>query len=727
MKKTFVYILLMLLSSISIAQNQSENLKKYWCYRERLRRDFIVVSENVEKFGVNIPAASINLTKNIIDWGDGNSGISHYLSVLSSELWLLKNNGQDYSETLKELYYAMLALERMDLYSENEWRIYNSKPAFVNEADINGCHIRDDVSENFWAEYSGHFKVSNFSSVYENSRKEISQDNIYHHMEGLALVASLVGVENVATVPVNFVNPYINNYLASQGIKNGYSIDFSLWAKDYVERYISFMQRSKISWKMKILGATVASITNHWILINPVTLQPVMEGSGMDFDTGIYYNVGAIKAGGQITGQNLRIHDPFLVNENTANAIFNTAFGAGGELTLVSWPFPFDQIFGPIDISYDRYKVSTLATNGNVLGDLTFSILRSKQAINSTQPYEHFPLFYEVLRDPSRALMSPLSPAYIHDKANIETLLNKAPQEGPTSSSYEYSYDSRCVWPERLGQSSSQDVEYPGLDYMMLHNLYYIAFHAADFKSITIPESSSDYQTGTFMGKDIVAAHTVQSTSDLSLAATNSIKLAEGFQAKHGATFSAKIHKDETLSSYTNGDGTCVGGSVSENAGGVSERSGVENEVYRAIYKEVDLSSYVDPHIIIDIEVDSSIFEPTNAATRSQGYKWTSIDTTYTGASLNPIENDANNLVKHDFVTIAPNPTSGIIQIKGIETQESFLVDVVNVNGHKVISKQLLHNDQTIDLSGLPDGVYLIRIYSEQKGVITKVIMLEKF
>jgi len=48
--------------------------------------------------------------------------MSHYLSLLSTELYLLKNNGQDYSTTLKELYYAMLAMERLDLYSESHWR-----------------------------------------------------------------------------------------------------------------------------------------------------------------------------------------------------------------------------------------------------------------------------------------------------------------------------------------------------------------------------------------------------------------------------------------------------------------------------------------------------------------------------------------------------------------------------------------------------------------------------
>lgn len=58
------------------------------------------------------------MTLSKVSWSDGNSIMSHYLSLLSTEL----NNRQDYSVTLKELYYAMLAMERLDLYSESHWR-----------------------------------------------------------------------------------------------------------------------------------------------------------------------------------------------------------------------------------------------------------------------------------------------------------------------------------------------------------------------------------------------------------------------------------------------------------------------------------------------------------------------------------------------------------------------------------------------------------------------------
>ena len=257
----------------SMAQNQLENLKKYWCYRDRLRNDFIVVDQNVEHFGVNIPASEIDHTRGEVRWDDGNMNMSHYLSVLATELWLLKNNNQDYTLTLKELFYAMLAMERLDLYSEKEWRVPNYRTSNSSSGintfstDRNGCHIRDDVSDGFWLEHQGHFMESKYVSVFNRlsgnssaipkevkdyQREEISQDVIYHNLEGLALIASLVGTESVASIPVTFVRSSIPNYLNLKGIKSGDMVNFSLWAKDFVKRYIKFMQSGGQTWRLKL-------------------------------------------------------------------------------------------------------------------------------------------------------------------------------------------------------------------------------------------------------------------------------------------------------------------------------------------------------------------------------------------------------------------------------------------------------------------------------------------
>ena len=97
--KKFIFFLIVININTAFCQSPQQNLEKYWYYRERLRENFIVISQNIEDEGVNIPAGDIydEEDKEYVSWSDGNSIMSHYLSLLSTELWLLKNNGQDYS------------------------------------------------------------------------------------------------------------------------------------------------------------------------------------------------------------------------------------------------------------------------------------------------------------------------------------------------------------------------------------------------------------------------------------------------------------------------------------------------------------------------------------------------------------------------------------------------------------------------------------------------------
>lgn len=143
-----ILVLLVITSEWTMAQSPQENLQKYWRYRQRLRDKFMIVSPNVEEPGVNIPAIQIDLINSIIDWGDGNENLSHYLSILTTEYRLLKNNGQDYKQTLTELIYAMCAIERLDVYSES----YERNGTFYS-SDINGFFIRDDINQTFFDKY----------------------------------------------------------------------------------------------------------------------------------------------------------------------------------------------------------------------------------------------------------------------------------------------------------------------------------------------------------------------------------------------------------------------------------------------------------------------------------------------------------------------------------------------------------------------------------------------
>ena len=71
------------------------------------------------------------------------------------------------------------------------------------------------------------------------------------------------------------------------------------------------------------------------------------------------------------------------------------------------------------------------------------------------------------------------------------------------------------------------------------------------------------------------------------------------------------------------------------------------------------------------------------------------------GGSLGVIDNDAE-----EAVTVAPNPTTGSINVAG---------DVYNVSGQKVLTN-------SDDLSGLPSGIYFIKVISNGNVSTSKII-----
>ncbi|MDY0315748.1 MAG: hypothetical protein RBR32_11800, partial [Bacteroidales bacterium] len=203
--KIIKILFLFTLSTSYIFANTTDSLNaKYINYRNRLLNEWVIICSDVEQFGVNIPAVDRRVDKsgNVdwISWSDGNSNFNHWLGLLSTEYRLLKNNKQDYQETLSFLIYALFALERLDLYSEYTLRKLHNTEADKTDfelikypEDINGFLIRDDVSLGFWKQYYKHFNkeygyynktkngTNRYLSIFQKGvipQQGMSQDNI---------------------------------------------------------------------------------------------------------------------------------------------------------------------------------------------------------------------------------------------------------------------------------------------------------------------------------------------------------------------------------------------------------------------------------------------------------------------------------------------------------------------------------------------------------------------
>lgn len=80
--------------------------------------------------------------------------------------------------------------------------------------------------------------------------------------------------------------------------------------------------------------------------------------------------------------------------------------------------------------------------------------------------------------------------------------------------------------------------------------------------------------------------------------------------------------------------------------------------------------------------------------------------------------------MNHDMISIYPNPTNGVITVVNADKQNQLeSIEIINVLGEKIYSASLkLQASKEIDLSGFPDGIYVIKIYSGESVHTEKIV-----
>jgi MYXO-CTERM domain-containing protein len=173
------------------AQTTAQNLAKYHALRARLLKDFTVVGEAA---GNSQPADVRDDGEKFIKWADSTIRLGWYLGVLATEHHLYAHP-ELYpgaaplapEATLTELHHALLALERIDRVADAAF----PAPCTQKEA-INGFFLRDDVPAGFHSHFPP--TTTTYSDFVDPvlTNKEMSQDQVYHLLFGLALVKRFV-------------------------------------------------------------------------------------------------------------------------------------------------------------------------------------------------------------------------------------------------------------------------------------------------------------------------------------------------------------------------------------------------------------------------------------------------------------------------------------------------------------------------------------------------------
>jgi hypothetical protein len=739
--QAFLLLLGLLLYFPITAQHYNKaNLEKYWRYRERLQRDFLVVSGS-NTSGTNIPAIKLFFngdgSKSVLDWGDANANMSHYISMLATEYRLLKNNGGNYQQTLTELYYAIEAIKRVDRTSESRFRTGHA----VSPADNNGWAIRSDVDQPFWDTYHTQLGVSDgsewgfratgnpfdvYADTYENPNRNnkyylesLSQDNVYHLLEALALVNALVEPESVVVpgqiITVDF--PFEAKNLALASIQMMIHNDpIYLMHKSGNHFQCEMSKPQTWQWVLTpdwaLLQATtytaMCSLKSKWYIKNPITGALAMEGAGDDFDTWLYFCYGVSRAGNKIINPfpfgtvNLTQTEPAngALQEEVFFSIMDGSYN--DDLGVVSHVFTdlvSDGILGFLTSStvglppgtippgvagdivhklildsppIDPYKVKSLATTGKIGGDNTFWALRD----NERSRYLHFQLMYLALHG-APANYTTGSAAYTSDKQYYESFLGLAPCSGPRSYtlftgddySEEWATPSRLVWPEDRGKDNNNIVDYNGLDYMMLHNLYCLAY-GQDFRKLTVKESD-DY-TGLYdfeNAVDIIANNVITPFATGSYVASHSIRLIPGFQTQTYATFSARI---------------------------------------------------------VPAPVDYAGFSQFNECSNlPSGARVRSVESSRPTAP-SPAEPKLVSEEQASSLQIYPNPTAGIFVVKLLPNPKNLddaMITISNITGTVVHQQSFSNLGEAIDLSQVTEGMYFITVNTPAKIYQSKLVV----
>ena len=87
------------------------------------------------------------------------------------------------------------------------------------------------------------------------------------------------------------------------------------------------------------------------------------------------------------------------------------------------------------------------------------------------------------------------------------------------------------------------------------------------------------------------------------------------------------------------------------------------------------------------------------------------------------ISTGVKTIAANDAISIFPNPTSGILNINAVEANSS--VEVINVIGEKVYTSSLVKGNNVVDLSGLANGAYFVKLNSNNT-ITTKKVVLSK-
>ncbi|MBN8695459.1 MAG: T9SS type A sorting domain-containing protein [Bacteroidetes bacterium] len=508
--------------------------------------------------------------------GDAMAQHGEYISVLATEYKLLNDKGKDCTAILNELYYAILSVQRVDEVAEqyfgNATTNFNgffirddAKPSFASDWVTEFTHT-EDPKDNYYGISSNYYKdITPFAT---NMNNEMSHDQMYGLMQGFLFVKKYIGHVYVKPTAddigfylddkVKEITEKFMNYVTSIHTKtNAHNelLKFDLADLNWlytttilapvphtippVGPVIVFPNDTQVIY-------TTCTVSENWIILNPITQEKVGNGSEMR-----PFAFPVCKVGEKLTGNN---YTSFF---NTASRIHYSTIDApfDGEFCIpFALDIPIDDLKGT---HWEQVQYLGAILHPNTLGDNTpkfcvsinpwpiasalgaesvqlcfasYNTFMALQLASMSGTWDHqivsniaenwhmeiFDLLYAVMNDRSP----------IHPKSYWENFLNSAPCKGPYNYKYKdingnviHDYDpngwyENTRWAGAIAPSPYTFGEFNGNDYMLLYNLYRIAYgdqlSLDEYTDISCPcENSPKLQANTNVSAQTLVNNTV--------------------------------------------------------------------------------------------------------------------------------------------------------------------------------------------------------------------------
>jgi len=560
-KRSFFVVFLLLCSLLNeaSAQNWSDNLMKYWYYRDRLEYFVMPGTKPGQSLVAGLRNNPWENSRDAISFGQPYIRMGFYLGVLATEYKLLLKNGQfeEADNVLPEIDLALNALIRTDMHeSGNPWHFLG----FYNDY-WDGFFVREDVPPLFNMLYNAEGYLNHFN---KNLKENENIVTLLH--QGYYGKPSKISYNKIDCISARFnaqESQYFN-YGGTFNLTQFYNHD-STWINSYKHR--NFTSQDETIGVLVGLALVYKLVDNT--IINQKAKQIADKLISFVHNHPICFNI----------NWNMKFPDcTYLGMDNGGNASFY-AYGLSKTRNLfnlstyymtnplvIAWDGAVDGAIISNDISH-KHMTTQLLCLSNYMGNYSAS-LKIKNITND----ENWDTFYLLLH----SVLHNADPNTFYNLNKLKDQINAAPCGGTFSYSNYIEQLSDVNYPGTQGWASENKFTHSkqeqnngqfffpgtfhGLDFMLLYNLASLSFpsefpYFVNYRNRKITDNFpmlTPFILNNYIGSNsnpvilrainsLKSNSFIQSDGNVTFIAGEQIDLLPGFDSQEGSEFLSKI------------------------------------------------------------------------------------------------------------------------------------------------------------------------------------------